>query len=228
MIISENRYPLFRIMRLNEVKSSCESAYGCGSPRKETPVVMDAETFVSLALRNPANDTILNALAAMRLPDAWLASSCLVQSVWNALTDRPIGYGISDYDVLYFDSDTSWEAEDRVIKQLNKVACELGVPVQVRNQARVHLWYEQKFGRPYPPLSSATESIDRFLTRNTKVGIRRSDGRDHVYAPNGFDDIARFLITPNRSANFSHERYLEKAVRWKSLWPELTLIEAVP
>ena len=186
---------------------------------------MDAQDFVSLALRNPANDAILNALAAMRLPDAWLASSCLVQSVWNALTNRPIGYGISDYDVLYFDSDTSWDAEDRVIKQLDEVAHELDVPVQVRNQARVHLWYHQKFGRPYPPLGSSTESIDRFLTRNTKVGIRRCDGRDEVYAPNGFDDIAAFLITPNRSANFSRERYLAKAARWQALWPELTLIE---
>jgi hypothetical protein len=189
---------------------------------------MDAQAFVSLALRNPANDAILNALADMRLPDAWLVSSCLVQSVWNVLTDRPVGYGISDYDVLYFDPDTSWDAEDRVIKQLGPIAREFGVPVEVRNQARVHLWYPQKFGKPYPPLACATEAIDRFLTRNTKVGIRRGDNRDEVYAPNGFDDIAGLLITPNRSANFSRERYLEKAARWQALWPELTLVETMP
>ena len=162
----------------------------------------------------------------MRLPDAWLVSGCLVQSVWNTLTDRPIGYGISDYDIFYFDADTSWEAEDRVIRQFDPVARQLAVPVQVRNQARVHLWYQLKFGRPYPPLGRSTEGIDRFLTRNTKVGIRRCDGHDEVYAPNGFDDIARLLITPNQSANFSHARYFEKAARWKSLWPELTLVEA--
>lgn len=187
---------------------------------------MDANAFVSLALRNPANDAILSALDAMRLPDAWLVSGCLVQSVWNALTGRPIGYGISDYDVFYFDADTSWDAENRVIKQFDPLAQQLAVPIQVRNQARVHLWYQEKFGRPYPPLQCSTEGIDRFLTRNTKVGIRRDGGCDEVYAPNGFDDIARLLITPNRSANFSCERYLEKAARWKSLWPELTIIEA--
>ncbi len=187
---------------------------------------MDASTFVGLALRNPANDAILSALDAMRLPDAWLVSGCLVQSVWNALTDRPIGYGISDYDIFYFDADTSWEAEDRIIRQFDPVAEELAVPVQVRNQARVHLWYQQKFGRRYPPLKCSTEGIDRFLTRNTKIGIRRDGGRDEVHAPDGFDDIAKLLITPNRSANFSRERYLEKAGRWKSLWPELTIVEA--
>jgi uncharacterized protein len=187
---------------------------------------MDANTFVSLALRNPANDAILCALDAMRLPDAWLVSGCLVQTAWNALTDRPIGYGISDYDVFYFDADTSWDAEDRVIRQFDPVAQQFAVPIQVRNQARVHLWYQQRFGRPYPPLECSTEGIDRFLTRNTKVGIRRDGGRDVVYAPNGFDDIARLLITPNRSANFSRQRYLEKAARWKSQWPELTIVEA--
>ena len=189
---------------------------------------MDAQSFTRAALRNPANDALLNALAALRVPDAWLVSGCLVQSVWNVLTDRPIGYGINDYDVFYFDRDTSWDAEDRVIKQLVPVASELGVHVEVRNQARVHLWYEQKFGTPYPPLASSTEGIDRFLTRNTKVGIRRHDTGDEVYAPDGFDDIAKLLITPNRSANFSRERYFEKAARWRSLWPELTLVEPAP
>ena len=186
---------------------------------------MDAHAFVSLALRNPANDRILSALDALHLPDAWLVSGCLVQSVWNALTDRSITHGINDYDVFYFDSDTSWDAEDHVIKQFDPIARELSVTIQVRNQARVHLWYQQKFGAPYPPLKCSTEGIDRFLTRNTKVGIRRNDGRDEVYAPDGFDDIAGLLITPNRSANFSRERYLEKAARWTLLWPELTLVE---
>jgi uncharacterized protein len=189
---------------------------------------MDAQTFLALALRNPANGAILDALNEMQLPDAWLAGGCLVQSVWNVVTGRPIDHGIDDYDVIYFDPDTSWEAEDRVIKQLYVIGQRLGVMVQIRNQARVHLWYPQKFGRPYPPLSSSTESIDRFLTRNTKVGIQRGVTGDVVYAPNGFDDIANLLVTPNPTANFSQERYREKAARWKRLWPELTVLNEVP
>src|SRR4029077_10686042 len=98
---------------------------------------MDARSFANAALRNPANEAILDALATRRVPDAWLVSGCLVQSVWNVLTNRPIGHGISDYDVFYFDPDTSWDAEDRVIRQLEPIARVLGVPIQVRNQARV-------------------------------------------------------------------------------------------
>jgi hypothetical protein len=187
---------------------------------------MDSETFHALALRNPANDAILTALADLELPDAWLVSGCLVQSVWNVLTHRPVGHGIADYDVFYFDTDTSWEAEDHVIKQLDHATRALGVPIQIRNQARVHLWYQEKFGRPYPPLSCSTEGIDRFLTRNTKVGIHRGGAGDQIYAPDGFDDIANLLITPNPTPNFSLARYHEKAARWKALWPELTIVEA--
>jgi len=187
---------------------------------------MDTKAFLSSVLQNPAHSAILDALRAMQLPDAWLVSGSLAQTVWNDLTERPLAYGINDYDVLYFDPDPSWEAEDRVIKEFDAIGRAHGIPIQARNQARVHLWYPEKFGRPYPPLSCATESIDRFITRNTKVGIQRCHSGDIVYAPDGFDDIANLLITPNPTPNFSLARYHEKAARWKALWPELTIVEA--
>ena len=125
-------------------------------------------------------------LFELDLPDAWLVSGCLVQTVWNVLTGRAVDYGINDYDVFYFDPDTSWEAEDAVIRALHDALAHLDVKVEARNQARVHLWYGKKHGLPYPPLTCSTEGIDRFLTRNTMIGIRRmADGYD-VYAPDGF------------------------------------------
>ena len=54
---------------------------------------------------------------ALALPDAWIVSGCLVQSAWNVLTGRAVDYGISDYDIFYFDPDTSWQAEDAVIRR---------------------------------------------------------------------------------------------------------------
>ena len=96
----------------------------------------------------------------------------------------------------------------------------------MRNQARVHLWYPEKHSLPYPPLAGSTEGIDRFLTKNTQVGIRRNaDGYD-VYAPNGFDDIEGLIVRPNPGPNFSPANYAAKAARWKSLWPELTVLPA--
>jgi hypothetical protein len=187
---------------------------------------MDRDEFLAAALRNPANEIIARTLRDLALPDAWLVSGCLVQTVWNVETGRAVDYGISDYDVFYFDPDTSWAAEDIVIHKVKDRLGGLGVEIEARNQARVHLWYPQKHGLPYPQLTCSTDGIDRFLTKNTQVGIRRtSDGYD-VYAPNGFDDIARLIVRPNPGANFSAVNYAAKATRWKSLWPELTVLPA--
>jgi hypothetical protein len=187
---------------------------------------MTKDEFLELALRNPTNATIARELEALKLPDAWIVSGCLVQSVWNALTGRAIDYGIADYDVFYFDPDTSWAAEDTVIRAVEARLGGFGVKIEVRNQARVHLWYPAKHGTPYPPLARATEGIDRFLTANTKIGIRRAGNGYEVYAPHGFDDIARLIVRPNPGANFSATNYAAKAARWKALWPELTVLEA--
>lgn len=172
---------------------------------------MDREQFLVAALRNPVNVAITDELERLALPDAWLVSGCLVQTVWNVLTGRAVDHGIADYDVFYFDPDTSWEAEDSVIRKMHARLGHLGVKIETRNQARVHLWYP---------------GIDRFLTRNTQVGARRAGYGHDVYAPHGFDDIQGLIARPNPGTNFSVANYAVKAARWKALWPELTAIAA--
>ena len=63
---------------------------------------MDRDQFLAAVLKNPVNDIIARELFEQALPDAWLVSGCLVQTVWNMLTGRAVGYGINDYDVFYF------------------------------------------------------------------------------------------------------------------------------
>jgi uncharacterized protein len=191
-----------------------------------TAAAMDTDQFLALALRNPVIETIARELLELALPDAWIVAGCLSQSVWNGLTNRPVGYGINDYDVFYFDADTSWEAEDAVIRRVQARLRDLDATIEVRNQARVHLWYPAKHGKPYAPAGRATDGIDRFLTVNTQLGIRRTDNGDDVYAPKGFDDIAAMVVRPNASPNFSAANYAAKAARWKALWPELTVMAA--
>ena len=83
---------------------------------------------------------VLTVMRELDLPDWRLFSGAVYQAVWNAQTGRPVGYGIKDYDIGYFDADTSWDAEDVVIK---RVAAAFEPPlrgqVEVRNQARVRL-----------------------------------------------------------------------------------------
>ena len=135
---------------------------------------MDTDDFLGLALRNPVNARhrrrIVRARAAGCVDRLGLPGADRVERADR----RAVDYGISDYDIFYFDPDISWQAEDAVIRQLQDRLAHLGVTIEARNQARVHLWYPEKHGLPYPALRCSTEGIDRFLTRNTQVGIRRT------------------------------------------------------
>ena len=127
-------------------------------------------------------------------------SGAVYQPVLNHLTGRAPNYGIKDYDLAYFDgTDLSYEAEDAVIR---RVAAAFEEPlrhmVQVRNQARVHLWFEAKFGESYAPLSSSVEALGRFASPLFAVGVRLApDGRLHIEAPFGLGDPFSLRLRPN-------------------------------
>jgi uncharacterized protein len=187
---------------------------------------MTETEFIALVLRNPVNQAILARLPSLGLTDTWLVSGSLFQTVWNIQTGRDAGHGIRDYDIFYFDPDTSYAAEDAVIRRVQEACADIPAIVEVRNQARVHLWYVEKFGAPYPPLTRASDGIDRFLMPCAQVGIRDQGGDHEVYAPKGLADVTDMIVRPNDTPNFQAARYEEKTTRWKTLWPELTIVPA--
>lgn len=184
---------------------------------------MKKSEFIERVYQNKNNAIILERLQTVQINDLWLVSGSLFQTVWNTLTNREPTHGIKDYDIFYFnDDDLSLNAENTVIKQIELMFEDLNINIEVRNQARVHLWYEQHFGIPYPPLTNSCEAIDRFLTPAAMVGIQSSKTLS-LYAPKGLDDINDMVLRPNLSANFSSKYYFEKATRWKKAWPELKI-----
>ena len=186
---------------------------------------MNQFELVEAALSNPNNQAILDRLPELDAPDAWLVSGAIFQTVWNKVTGRAPTHGIKDYDIFYFDLDPSWEAEDAVIKRADALFADLDVEIEVRNQGRVHIWYQEKFGTEYPKLSRATDGIDRFLCDCAMIGMRHArENTFGVYAPRGHADIADMIVRPNRMPNFHPDRYLEKAARWKAVWPEISIL----
>lgn len=186
----------------------------------------DKARFLDCVLQNPINAAILERMPSLNLPDCWLVSGSLFQTVWNVQTGRAPTYGIKDYDLFYHDpGDTSWEAEDTVIKACASMFKDVEAEIQVRNQARVHLWYTEKFGAAYPPLESSRTGIDRFTTPSSMYGVSAGgDGALSVYAPHGYDDPFDLIVRPNPASRAVAHVYVEKSARWKNLWPELTVI----
>lgn len=171
---------------------------------------------------------LMEVLAGLRedgLPEGLLVAGALYNAAWNALSGRPTLHGVNDLDVFYFDaSDIGYDAEDVVIRRLAARFGHLPVPVQVRNQARVHLWFPEKFGTAFTPLSSAGEMLGRYAAKTHAVAARlEADDSLTILAPFGLDDIFSFRLVPN-PALANQPGYEKKAARAKAVWPELTVV----
>jgi uncharacterized protein len=172
----------------------------------------------------PSLMQVMETVRELALPDWLIFSGAVYQRVFNHLTGRDPDYGIKDYDLAYFDAaDISYAAEDVVIR---RVAAAFEPPlrdlIEVRNQARVHVWFEGKFGEPYPPLSCSAEALERFVSPVFAVGARLdAEGRMVIVAPFGLEDLFAMQLRPNpvrKTGGFART-----AAKMKSRWPELSV-----
>ena len=181
--------------------------------------------FETIIRGDPDLMQLLASIRGVRLAQWRLVAGCLYQTVWNVLTGRDRGTGIKDYDLIYFDdSDLSWAAEDRVIRVVASATRGCVGPVEVRNQARVHLWFEARFGTAYPQLYSADEAIRRYASIVHAIGVRLEyDDRLDVVAPFGLDDLFSMVIRPNYALE-NAVSHMRKARRAQAIWPEIIVV----
>ena len=190
----------------------------------------DAERLAVMLRASLRVMAVLECARDLGLPDPLLFSGAVYQTAWNALTGRDPDHGIKDYDLGLHDPDTSWEAEDVWIR---RVAAALPPPldaaVEVRNQARVHLWFNQRFGgdEPYPPLRSTAEALERFVCPAFGVGARLgAGGKVEIVAPFGLDDLFALRLRPNPRRPLNRESYARVTASAKARWPELEIVES--
>ncbi len=187
---------------------------------------MSEARLVDILRASPRLMTVLETARDLGLPDWMIFSGAVYQTAWNALTGRDADYGIKDYDLGYFDLDTSWNAEDAAIVRARDVyRPPLDGLVEVRNQARVHLWFEQRFGETYAPLADTAEALTRFVSPTFAVGARlKAAGEIEIVAPFGLDDLFALTIRPHplRPHALGFARASTSA---KARWPQITVIE---
>ena len=188
----------------------------------------DAEMRARLEAVVRANAPLMQVMrtaATLGLADWLIVSGAVYQGVWNQITGRPLDYGVKDYDLVYFDPDTSWDAEDVFIKRAaGAYPPPYDALVEVRNQARVHLWFEAKFGEPYAPLTSSAEALQRFVCPAFSVGARlEADNSLTLEAPFGLADLfaMRLRSNPLRGLAKGWVRTTESA---RSRWPEVKIV----
>src|SRR5438128_11134542 len=107
-----------------------------------------ADELAELVLGSAWLCAVLDAVDTIALPDAWVGAGAVRDLVW----DERFGHGfdpvaIKDVDVAFFDAvdlthvrETT--AEDSLRRALRAIEWD------VKDQARVHLWFEERFGVP--------------------------------------------------------------------------------
>jgi uncharacterized protein len=163
-------------------------------------------------------------LQHIKLPeglDWFLVGGCVYQTIWNYVTDRDLDYGIKDYDVHYWDDDITKEKEERISTNLNNQLQEMGLKVEVANQARVHLWFEKKFSSKGIPFTSLKQAMITHPFTVMCVGLNRHE----VYAPYGFEDIFSMTAKYNPTTHIPVNHVLDKLNSWRSRWPELNIVK---
>ncbi len=159
------------------------------------------------------------------LPNCWIVAGVVVQSYWNQAHGCPALHGLSDVDIVYFDAgDLSEETEAEHAARINSLFADTQIKFDVKNEARVHLWYEDRFGYPIESYSSVEAAIDTFPTTAGAIGVRPYGDRIECYSSFGYDDLMGLIVRPNKR-QITPDIYARKIERWKSFWPLLKIVE---
>lgn len=189
------------------------------------PLEIQLQVFIEILKTNKKLMSLLRILEnyAQTKPNFknyYVAAGCINETIFNYYHHFSPDYGISDYDIVYFDEDLSYEAEDIIIKDLTELTKDLNITTDIKNQARVHIWYSKKTGKQDKICTSCEDSIASWGTTITCLGVRLENSNFIVVAPYGFNDLYAMILRPIKD-RITKEGYLEKTTKWCSKWPKL-------
>ncbi|MFH8574262.1 nucleotidyltransferase family protein [Streptomyces sp. NPDC017993] len=153
-----------------------------------------------------------------------MTAGALFQTLWNIAVGRAdLGYGIRDFDLFFHDADDlSYDAEDRIIQRCQRGVEGLGVELEPRNQARVHLWNEQKYGRNIAPYRNLAKSLASFAFTSCPVALNLSrDGMFTTYAAHGYAELYSGVLRPSPTGIAPADVHSAKAASYRAKWPHL-------
>ncbi|GHU54859.1 hypothetical protein AGMMS49975_15830 [Clostridia bacterium] len=160
----------------------------------------------------------------LNIKDYSLSGGAVYQIVWNYKLSQGLQYGLGDLDVVYYDNCLSEEKEAYAQDRVREHLAYQKYPVEVTNQARVHLWNKSMHHVESNSLTSLEDAIASWMPLCACVGIRKTEEGLLVIAPYGLDDIFNLTVRPNNKPEKSQTVYNQKVLKWSELWRDLTVI----
>lgn len=169
--------------------------------------------------------TVINRAQRLGISNYYIGAGCITQTVWNYLSNNPLHQGIDDIDFVYFnDKNLEIEEENKIIDKASELFKDIDIKIDIKNEARVHLWYEEHFGYNIKPYSSLEAAINTWPTTATAIGLRQeTNGELKLYAPFGLNDMFGKIVRANK-IQITKDIYENKAGKWLKKWPDLNII----
>lgn len=182
----------------------------------------DEQALKDILIKNKAFISILEKALELSLPNWYVGAGSIAQTVWNYKNGFDLNHGIKDYDLVYFDTNISEEKQNEYITKAKELFGNL--PVDIVNEARVHLWYKEQFGKDIAPYISTESAIDTWPTTATSVGVTmENNGELKIYAPYGLEDLLNLTVRANKVL-ISEDIYKQKIEKWTKIWSNLNII----
>lgn len=179
----------------------------------------------NIIMLNQSINTAIERAKLLDIDNYYIGAGCITQTIWNYLSNNPLEFGIKDIDFVYFDNkNLDLESENRVISKVKDLYSDLKIEVDVKNQARVHLWYKSHFGSTIKPYVSLESALNTWPTTATSIGVRKEKNNEmKVYAPFGLNDLFGKIVRANK-VQITRDIYENKVSSWLNKWPNLKII----
>ena len=184
--------------------------------------------FIKILKYNKDLMTILDYIEKLKLPNFYIASGAVFQTIWNYLDNRPINYGIRDIDIIYYDSNNlSKEYEEKLESKIEKYFKDnnINYKFDIHNEARMHLWKKENENKDVDQYKNSEDAIIQWIATVQAIGITKNNNEIKVYAPFGLSDIYGKAIRPIKHKANSKELYEKKIDSWSKRFDNLTIVD---
>jgi uncharacterized protein len=180
---------------------------------------VDESSILDLIRADPWMMRVLNASAALDLPDWMIGAGFVRNKVWDHLHGfANAEVRTADIDLIYFDPADVRESTEKDYDRRLRAVCD--VNWSAKNQARMHAVTGDA------PYTSASDGLAHWVETATCVAVTLRDGELRLIAPHGIGDLVGLIV--RRSPMFTRDigvlRERAASKRWLETWPRLRLL----
>ncbi len=175
----------------------------------------EKEHILHLVTNNSDRMQALCAVAALNLPDWYIAAGFVRNLIWDAL--HRTSSSLNDVDVIYFcKNDCSRERDINLEERL--LDAKPTIPWSVKNQARMHS------KNNHQAYNNCKQAMSYWPEKQTAIGIRLENNGE-LRLCHCFPLRFQFNLQITKNHKSSKELFLQriKAKQWLAVYPKLTI-----